>query len=869
MLYVGDKETNRYTDAAIEDIKSRIKTDFELDYYGGSTYIPHDVTTIRLNQSMPYICIDTDAHFTFNCIQYHIKNTDGAVNTYRHDFINTLPYVYGITAYIYYNDDTEDKAKIIEKQLRSEYAGEVQIWVDVPNGSGKKSTTILRVDAANCSSKDADIYHCKLIKFVPYYSVYFWQEYNRENIADNPAQQFALLQATELALLTFSKLTKNAIRLYEIDYRALITHQKLTVSLLPQSFREVKERFDSGQPIDRTLFERTFANIVNVYPQLYDYFMQGMSYEQILSDMKNRAEILAQRYVQLCNDLQLPESLSGDYDVVLKCRNLDSIQLLINKMVKKDTRLDKMISICLKELEDKKLSEIQQDQESRERVKKEAECLREDENSAENPVIKAMREKFYDGVNDVSISRYIDAVIKYLRTAFADYPELNIYCDDVVKDWVTLYEGNKAHFPTLFVSAEAMYRARSAHDQYTNMTNNGETVVHEYSKTVLPLRLLVTIQAFAESDEEIEKIYLTLMEAGHADKKGDPVVLTVPDPQYVGENIVFKFQLSNKEYSVSKECIEGTEKPISYMKVRADGYSAVPDYHRILTKEELNGNPQKQVQMLKKLLFYIEYQKLEYDATSQLLSDYRDIFTGRKRFFGFLDSAEYKKLRETLAAGLPIERELFNKALSKVTEVYPLYNRMMSGTAYESMMAELEDQKDYFNSCFLQQCEAMSIPAKLKVRYSGYADQVGMDADPRSKMALDHYLFLLEDRGFGSNNNDIAFVIEEYRELLASRTDEYQRELEIQYEYEAANSEEQSSSGGGFFSNMISTAAGVYEGEKWTDRRRKKEASKESKAKKEYRLHYTCSLSCPYRGKDYGPTKCKRDPRTCGHGIPY
>lgn len=333
------------------------------------------MTTIRINQRKPYVCINTNANFTFACTQYHIKSTDGAVNTYRHDFINTLPYVYGITAYIYYDNGTKDKAKLIEEQFCSAYADEVQIWVDVPNGSGEKSTTKLRVDTAaiNTQSTLGGLTQCKVIKFVPYYSVYFWQGYERENIANNPKQQFALLQAAELSLLTYSKLTKDAIRLYEIDYNAVVTHKKLFNFMLPKAYRELKERFDRGQPIDRTLFETALAGIVNLYPQLYDCFMQGMSYEQIESDMKNRAEILSQRYAQLCDDLQLPDSLCGEYDVVLKCRNLDSLQLFLNKMVNTDKSLDKIVSECLKELEEKRLSEIQREQEERKRARMEAE----------------------------------------------------------------------------------------------------------------------------------------------------------------------------------------------------------------------------------------------------------------------------------------------------------------------------------------------------------------------------------------------------------------------------------------------------------------------------------------------------------------
>ena len=364
MLYVGDKETNRYTDAVIADIKGRIKTDFEVSYYGGSTYIPHTTRSTKETLTMPSVCINTNANFTYACTQYLLKNTDGSINTYWHDFINTLPYAYGIKLYIYYNADTEDKAKIIEEQLLSQYADEVEIWVDILNTNGQKSLVKLRVDTTDKpKTVTGTFWKSKEIKFIQYFSVYFWQGYDVQNIEDNPKQQFALLQAAEFALLTHSKLTKDAIRLYEIDYNAVVTHKKLFNFLLPKAYREVKDRFDRGQHIDRTLFETAFANIVNVYPQLYDYFMQGMSYEQIESDMKNRAEILSQRYAQLCDDLQLPEILRGEYDVVLKCRNLDSLQIFLNKMVNTDKSLEETIVAHFKELEEKRALEIQEKQE--------------------------------------------------------------------------------------------------------------------------------------------------------------------------------------------------------------------------------------------------------------------------------------------------------------------------------------------------------------------------------------------------------------------------------------------------------------------------------------------------------------------------
>ncbi len=69
--------------------------------------------------------------------------------------------------------------------------------------------------------------------------------------------------------------------------------------------------------------------------------------------------------------------------------------------------------------------------------------------------------------------------------------------------------------------------------------------------------------------------------------------------------------------------------------------------------------------------------------------------------------------------------------------------------------------------------------------------------------------------------------------------------------------------GGGLISGVLKTAAGVAIGNKISG------AGQKSNTKKELQWHYTCSFTCPYRGKDYGPTKCRKNPATCGYGIRY
>ena len=359
----GDKETNRYTDAVVSKIKENLKVDFDYSIFGGSNYADFFHVVKQDEIQYPIIRIDTVANFTFGCTEYLIKRPNGRVEKMDHDFVHTLPYAYGIKLRIFYDKETEPKAAIIEKQIRSSYAIDTGVWVDVPNFNDNKSMVKLRVDPTEPEPEPLQnrIMEAlqqqnktkleKVIPFVQFNSVYYFQGWDTDTLNKDPKQQFAVLQIAEFSSLTYSKLL-SALDVVKLDYRPFVMHEKNRItSFFSPSYRQIKNLYDSKRPITRAQFDAAFKNIVSVFPQLYNFFVNGAGYDEICNIIKGRAEELFQRYADACNDLNLPERVTGENGVSFSCREPADLTSLLEAMVGRHTLLETVIKDKLGSME--------------------------------------------------------------------------------------------------------------------------------------------------------------------------------------------------------------------------------------------------------------------------------------------------------------------------------------------------------------------------------------------------------------------------------------------------------------------------------------------------------------------------------------
>ena len=73
-------------------------------------------------------------------------------------------------------------------------------------------------------------------------------------------------------------------------------------------------------------------------------------------------------------------------------------------------------------------------------------------------------------------------------------------------------------------------------------------------------------------------------------------------------------------------------------------------------------------------------------------------------------SEEYNDLRNSIQRGEPINKELFDKALKLITNVYPnLYDKTMQGWTIEQIQQDLNKYADLFNRKWNQICNLLAV----------------------------------------------------------------------------------------------------------------------------------------------------------------
>lgn len=315
----GDKALNRYTDAVVEDIRNKLKTEFPVDIYGGSTFIDWWRLDGLRTLKFPNILVYTDSNYTFANNSYINIGSDGS--PISHGYSTTaLPIEYGIRIGIMATE--QEQAKEITKQLQNLYTEEVQIKVPDTTIEGEfcPIKLVINQDISivnkpfNSDDYGSTIFHI-IISFKRFPSVYYPYQYNLFNdISKNQRLQFRLLQQAEFLLLCDSKIRNEAIPQLDSEYKNLFTlNQKKSLfgSMLgaigsafeSPEYKQLKECFKNRQPIDRKLFDTALSKITSVYPSLYDKMMQGWSIEQIREDLNKYADLFNKKWNAICNDV--------------------------------------------------------------------------------------------------------------------------------------------------------------------------------------------------------------------------------------------------------------------------------------------------------------------------------------------------------------------------------------------------------------------------------------------------------------------------------------------------------------------------------------------------------------------------------------
>lgn len=246
--------------------------------------------------------------------------------------------------------------------------------------------------------------------------------------------------------------------------------------------------------------------------------------------------------------------------------------------------------------------------------------------------------------------------------------------------------------------------------------------------------------------------------------------------------------------------------------------------------------------------------KIRNEALPQLDSAYKNLFTlnQKKSFFGSMldaigsafESVEYKQLKECFKYGRPVDRNLFDTALSKITNVYPLlYDKMAQGWSPEQIHEDLNKYADLINKKWNAICKDVFTIACLPIFHQLNMSGDGNQPTEQIHKGLVFYIQKMADDPYCTLANAMEAYSEQLRIEEEERIERNRQNQETLEEWsESFRERRQNSSSGGFLSNMLSTAGGVALGNKMSN----------SRGKKSGKLDLYGTARCPYGKKDDG-----------------
>ena len=362
----GDPETNRYIDAAIEDLRKRINTDVTI--YGGSTYMDYVRDKMDRNLKYPFVLVLPDVCFSLKYNTYYVWK-DGVTEQKYVDFQTSFPWSFGLKVQVHQpilKTEIREKASELEQSILKEYEKGIDLWVRVLNTEnmfthvflkGKKTAPPaikksydgiddMRETMARIGQKILEI------SFEPSESVYFAYDYDPETLSNNARLQCELIRRLDMlqnVCTHYEKAITDAQKLFP----ACFGH-KVTIGILDVQQKELKRLFDNHQYITRQQFYKAFPSISLIFPSVYDRFYECRSLDQILEEMHYIRDYNVKQYNMIFQDLNLKDEYRSEYYYVFPKtkKGLLFLKLLIDE--KEMPLNDAVIIKYLKEMDDKK-----------------------------------------------------------------------------------------------------------------------------------------------------------------------------------------------------------------------------------------------------------------------------------------------------------------------------------------------------------------------------------------------------------------------------------------------------------------------------------------------------------------------------------
>lgn len=442
----------------------------------------------------------------------------------------------------------------------------------------------------------------------------------------------------------------------------------------------------------------------------------------------------------------------------------------------------------------------EQAQRAEEEAKKAAEEQRKE---AERQQAEANRVKHINEIfskqGDTVINRYTDGIIADINSRL-DLPySVSVYGGSTFSEWHRRNELNELDYPNILV--QDIVNFSFDHKTYRTVGANGDFIDRPFSTEILPINYGIKIEIHANSKTQLAEIKQRIKD-WYTEPQETPVTL----PLYKGENfhvgIYYKSDLEeiyNKSFDFGcRNASDGTLFSSQYVPKKKPGvFREVLSFYEYQSvyfvqpcdKKDLENNRKLQISLLRMAVFYGECSNKLTEAVKSLNGNYKELVSGKSSFLNFLNSQEFKILKNCYDNRMPLDENLFNSVFSRIVDVYPnLYQKTVQRLPYEQVQADIQKYADMFNDKFVELFTMLGVPTQFK-HFSGEV--------PYLFTNLRAYAGRMEENAELSLNE--ALDLQEKERIEADR---FNREQQAEREYQQSNS----SGGHGILSGLVNSA---------------------------------------------------------------
>lgn len=340
----------------------------------------------------------------------------------------------------------------------------------------------------------------------------------------------------------------------------------------------------------------------------------------------------------------------------------------------------------------------------------------------------------YSGKGDESINCYIDPIVENIKRKLKDYSSVQVYGGSTEAEFYTKYYSHSLEFPCVLVSIGHLEFKLTTN--YQSINKEGTEHSHNYRTNLYPLCINCGLRMFTEDKKQGEELAFKLQEMYIASEK-----ILVPDIIYDNEYIPISLVTEQGKINVHQVTMETGK--ILYRYYCSLCQMEVPYLAKKYDKDVVSNNKIIQALMLKQADYMDEcvkkldsVLKLCNSKYKELLSATSDIITinKKKSLFGTVVSSyvgtiynvvdktidnvfkaeEFVELKKAFAEKKPIDKTKFDSVFKEITEIYPLYEKMIQGWSHEKVKEDLERYKELFLKNKDELCERLDLPKTYK-----------------------------------------------------------------------------------------------------------------------------------------------------------